>query len=74
MIDTIVNAVSSLLEGLSNGFSAVVSNISGMFWTPGVDGATGELTILGIFALVGLALSVIYFVIRLVVNFVKTRR
>lgn len=74
MIDTIVNAVSSLLEGLSSGFADVVANISGMFWTPGAEGATGELTILGIFALVGLALSVIYFVIRLVINFVKTRR
>lgn len=74
MIDTIVNAVSSLLEGLSSGFANVVSNISGMFWTPGVDGGTGNLTILGVFALVGLGMSIIYFVIRLVINFVKTRR
>ena len=72
MIQKIVDAVSSLLDGLSSGFSSVVANISGMFWTPGADG--GDLTILGIFALVGLSLSVIYFVIRLVINFVKTRR
>lgn len=73
MVDVIVETVVSLMGGLSEGFATVVQNISNMFWTPGVEGAAGSPTILTIFALVSLALSIIFWLVNLVRSFIRSR-
>lgn len=74
IVQNIVDAVTALLSGLSKGFSDVATNISGMFWTPGVGENAGSLTILGIFALVGLSMSIIYFIVRLVRSLITSSK
>lgn len=74
MVESIVDTIVAVMGGLSEGFATVVQNVSGMFWTPGVEGSAGQPTILTIFALIGLGLSIIFWLVNLVRSFIKTRR
>lgn len=73
MVTEIVSVVTELMSGLSAGFAEVVKNITGMFWVAGTGDTGGSLTILGIFALVSLVMSIIFWTINLVRSFIKVR-
>lgn len=74
MVESIVNTIVEVMGGLSEGFATVVQNVSGMFWTPGVEGGIGQPTILTVFALISLGLSIIFWLVNLVRSFIKSRR
>ena len=71
--------ISSLLEGaidVAQGFGNVlvesVQAITNIFWTPGVSGGAGQLTIVGAGLSMALGVGAIYLLFRLVRGLVKT--
>ena len=70
---SIVNALTEIGQGLANTLSTIISSISGVFFSTGEQGAI-TLKPLGYIALIGLALSLVYFAINFVMRLVKARR
>lgn len=67
MAETIITTLQTLIAGISSGMATAVESISKIFY----NGA--ELTPLGVFLLVGFALSLVYFVVRFVMRIVRAR-
>lgn len=68
--------LASILEvftSVGTWISTAVSNLIPMFYTEGVEGSAGELTFLGTLAVVGLAISVVFLLIRVITNFMQFR-
>ena len=70
---SIVNALTEIGQGLANTITTIITSISGVFFTTGEQGAI-TLKPLGYIALIGLALSLVYFAINFVMRLVKARR
>ena len=70
---SIVNALTEIGQGLANTLSTIIGSISGVFFSTGAEGAI-TLKPLGYIALIGLALSLVYFAINFVMRLVKARR
>ena len=70
---SIVNALTEIGQGLASTLSGIIGSISGVFFATGAGGAI-ELKPLGYIALIGLALSLVYFAINFVMRLVKARR
>lgn len=70
---SIVNALTEIGEGLASTLTTVIGSISSVFFSTGAEGAI-ELKPLGYIALIGLALSLVYFAINFVMRLVKARR
>lgn len=50
-----------------------VEDISALFYTPAVNGVGGDLTLLGVLAVVGLAFSVVFLIMGIITNFLNLR-
>lgn len=70
---SIVNALTEIGQGLASTLTAIIGSISGVFFEAGAEGAI-TLKPLGYIALIGLALSLVYFAINFVMRLVKARR
>lgn len=70
---SIVNALTEIGQGIATTLSTIITSISGVFFATGAEGAI-ELKPLGYIALIGLALSLVYFAINFVMRLVKARR
>lgn len=70
---SIVNALTEIGQGLASTLSTIIGSISGVFFSTSAEGAI-ELKPLGYIALIGLALSLVYFAINFVMRLVKARR
>lgn len=70
---SIVNALTEIGQGLASTLATIIGSISGVFFATGAEGAI-ELKPLGYIALIGLALSLVYFAINFVMRLVKARR
>ena len=70
---SIVNALTEIGQGLATTLTNIITNISAVFFATGEQGAI-TLKPLGYIALIGLALSLVYFAINFVMRLVKARR
>ena len=70
---SIVNALTEIGQGLASTLTTIITSISGVFFKTGEAGAI-TLNPLGYIALIGLALSLVYFAINFVMRLVKARR
>ena len=70
---SIVNALTEIGQGLASTLSTIIGSISGVFFSTSAEGAI-ELKPLCYIALIGLALSLVYFAINFVMRLVKARR
>lgn len=52
---------------------SIFGNISSVFWTPGVDGAAGDLTFIGYALVITMAISFFSFVFGAIINAIKMR-
>lgn len=68
VIDAIFEVFSDIAQGENNPFH----NITEIFWISGESGG-GSLTFLGILAVVGLGISVIFLMMRVIQNFLHFR-
>ena len=70
---SIVNALTEIGQGLASTLTTIITSISSVFFKTGEAGAI-TLNPLGYIALIGLALSLVYFAINFVMRLVKARR
>jgi hypothetical protein len=66
-----VEAVTSVLTGITGWFTSVFSAIGAILYTPGVGEAPGSLTVIGWIMAVIVGLSVVGFGIKFVMSLVK---
>ena len=71
---SIVAALTEIGEGLASTLTKIISSIGDVFFTQAADGGAITLKPLGYIALIGLALSLVYFAINFVMRLVKARR
>lgn len=73
MGELFTNAITTLLNGLGTGIVSVITTLTGIFYTPGAEGAVGELTFLGNAALIGFVVGLITYAMNKVISFVRIR-
>jgi hypothetical protein len=70
---TVLGSILAVFDAVGEWFSTFVPTLFALFWTPGAEGAAGELTFLGVLAVAGLAISVVFLVMGLIQNFLHFR-
>ena len=70
---SIVTALTEIGQGVASALTSILTSVSGVFFKTGEGGAI-TLKPLGYIALIGLALSLVYFAINFVMRLVKARR
>ncbi len=74
MTGTVLNAILGVFTAVGDWFSTFVPTLYALFWTaPASEGGTGSLTFLGVLAVAGLAISVVFLVVGLIQNFLHFR-
>lgn len=73
MYHTVLDAVLLVFSAIGEWFSDFIPTLFRLFWTDGASGEPGELTFLGVLAVAGLAVSVIFLIIGLIQNFLHFR-
>lgn len=73
MEGTVLEAILNVFGAIGDWFTVFVPSLFNLFWIPGEGGAPGELTFLGVLAVAGLAISVVFLVIGLIQNFLHFR-
>lgn len=69
IFDTITNIITSFLGTLTSSFTEIVK----VFYTAGVGDSAGQLTFIGILALLGVGVGLVWTIFGLVRNFIKMR-
>ena len=79
MENTVLNSILDVFSSIGEWFASFVPTLTGLFWKPAVispsEGVISEarLTFLGVLAVAGLAISVVFLVIGLIQNFLHFR-
>ena len=73
MEGTVLESILAVFSAIGDWFAEFVPTLFQLFWTPGASGEAGELTFLGVLAVAGLAISVVFLVIGLIQNFLHFR-
>ena len=73
MDGTVLQSILAVFSAVGEWFSTFVPTLFALFWTPGASGAAGTLTFLGVLAVAGLAISVVFLVVGLIQNFLHFR-
>lgn len=69
----VLEAILAVFSSIGDWFVEFVPTLFALFWTPGVGDAAGSLTFLGVLAVAGLAVSVVFLVIGVIQNFLHFR-
>lgn len=69
----VLTNVLEVFSGIGEWISTAVNDLVPMFYTAGSDGGAGELTFLGVLAVAGLAISVVFLIIGVIQNFLHFR-
>ena len=73
MDGTVLQSILAVFSAVGDWFSTFVPTLFALFWTPGASGEVGTLTFLGVLAVAGLAISVVFLVVGLIQNFLHFR-
>lgn len=74
MLSDIWTALSGAAESVVTWFSTLFTGMANLFYTPGTGDAAGELTFIGVFAIIGLVVSVAFVIIKWISAFISLRR
>lgn len=74
MLSDIWTALSSAAESVVTWFSTLFTGMANLFYTPGAGEAAGHLTFIGVFAIIGLVVSVAFVIIKWISAFISLRR
>ena len=69
MAGTVLSTILAVFTAIGEWFSDFVPTLYGLFWTAGADGGEGSLTFLGVLAVAGLAISIVFLVVGLIQKF-----
>lgn len=70
---TALDSVLEVFTIVGEWFSEFVPSLFGLFWTAGSEGSAGSLTFLGVLAVAGLAISVVFLALGFIQNFLHFR-
>ena len=73
MTDTVLSSILDVFDAIGAWFVEFVPTLFALFWTPGSGSTPGSLTFLGVLAVAGLAISVVFLVVGLIQNFLHFR-
>ena len=65
----VLTAILAVFTSVGTWFSTAFNNIIPIFWTAGSGSTTGSLTFMGVLAVAGLAMSVIFLIIGIIQRF-----
>lgn len=74
MLNDIWTALSSAATSVVGWFSTLFKGMGELFYTPGTGTAAGSLTFIGVFAIIGLVVSVAFVIIKWISAFISLRR
>lgn len=69
----LVDAVTSVFGSVGDWIVTFLQSLIKLFWTEGTGETAGSLTFFGILAVIGLAISVFFLLMRVVENFLHLR-
>lgn len=69
----IISAITSVFDSVADWFISVLPTILTLFYTPGVEGGAGQLTVLGALSIFGLGIAVIMLCLNMVKDFLRFR-
>lgn len=69
VIDSILGVFMTVAQWFGGAFDAIIP----MFWIEGVGDAAGSLTFMGTLAIAGMAIGVVFLLLRVVSNFLQFR-
>lgn len=69
----IVSSFTEVFTAIGTWFVTFIQSIIPLFWVEGTETAAGHLSFLGVLAVIGLAISVFFLVMRLIENFLHLR-
>lgn len=70
---SVLQSILDVFDAIGTWFVEFVPTLFALFWTPGEGSAPGSLTFLGVLAVAGLAISVVFLVVGLIQNFLNFR-
>lgn len=73
MTGTVLSEILNVFDAIAAWFAEFVPTLFVLFWTPGTDTIPGSLTFLGVLAVAGLAISIVFLVVGLIQNFLHFR-
>lgn len=73
MEGTVLASILDVFTAVGEWFSTFVPTLFSLFWTPAAEGSGGSLTFLGVLAVAGLAVSIVFLVVGLIQNFLHFR-
>lgn len=69
----VLQAILDTFSGVGDWIVTAIESFVPMFWTAGESGGAGSLTFLGVLAVAGLAISVVFLLISVIQNFLHFR-
>ena len=68
-----VTAITNVFTAMGAWLVSFINSLIPLFWTEGTGETAGSLTFLGVLAVIGLAISVFFLVMRVIENFLHLR-
>ena len=68
-----ITAITDVFTAMGTWLVSFINSIIPLFWTAGTADTPGSLTFLGVLAIIGLAISVFFLVMRVIENFLHLR-
>lgn len=72
-MNAVITAITGVFTQIANWISTTIPSITAVFYTPGTGDAAGQLTFLGVLAVVALGISIFFLLMGLVQNFLHFR-
>lgn len=72
MVQAIFETITQVVNGLTSAMSSALTAVGGFFWTANAEGG-GQLTFVGVIAIIALGAGIVYFVIRLILGLLRSR-
>ena len=69
----LITEITKVFGAIGDWIITLLNNLVPLFWTEGVGDKPGSLTFFGILAMIGLAVSVFFLLMRVVENFIHLR-
>lgn len=73
MISTIFETITQAISAFAGSLTSAVTSVAALFYTPGAEGAAGQMTFLGTLVLIGVGVGVVYWVFRLIRGLIAQR-
>lgn len=70
---SILTAILAVFTGVGEWIITTIPKMLALFWTPGVGEQAGTLTVLGVLAVAGLSISVVFLLIGFIQKFLHFR-